>query len=335
MTSFIAAAAGLSLVVLLLLLRPLVFGAQARSARYTLAGVALAVPLSAGALYGVIGNTEALGGHTAAAKNNPEMQKMVAAFAAKMEQNPADGKGWVMLARSYKVMGQSLDAERAYERAGDFVDTDAQELANYADVVATNAGGRFNEKATKLVEKALKVDPANTMALWLSGNAAYERGDMPAAVDRWQKLLALVPADSDDARELRAAIVQAGGTPPAETKMASANPAASVTGTVELDAKLKAAPGDIVMVIARAPGQRMPVAVMRAPASAFPLVFTLDDSLAMSPQARISALAEVEVEARISKTGQATPQAGDLTSAVQVVKVGAKGVSLKVASVRG
>jgi cytochrome c-type biogenesis protein CcmH len=337
MIAFIAAACGLSALVLLLLLRPLVFACRTRSSRLTLAGVALAVPLGAGALYGAIGNTDALGGHTAAAAQDPQIQKMVADFAAKMEQNPGDGKGWLMLARSYKVLGRTADAQRAYERAGDFIDGDAQELANYADVVATVAGGKFTDRATQLIDKALKVDANNTMALWLAGSAAYEHGDMPSAVDRWQKLLTLVPPDSDDARELRAAIVQAGGTPPAESGpvAVAAGSGASVAGTVELDPKLQAAPGATVMVIARVPGERVPVAVMRAPASSFPLAFTLDDSVSMSPQSRLSSVAEVEVEARISKTGQAMPQAGDLLSAPQVVKVGAKNVRLKVENVRG
>jgi cytochrome c-type biogenesis protein CcmH len=88
------------------------------------------------------------------------------------------------------------------------------------------------------------------------------------------------------------------------------------------------------MVIARVPGTRMPVAVVRANASELPLKFTLDDSLAMSPQARISAAAQVEVEARISKTGMAQPESGDLMSAVQTVKVCTKGLKLKVNKVR-
>lgn len=337
MTAFIAAAAALSVVVIGLLLRPLLFKRETAMPRRTLAGLALAVPVAAAGLYGVLGNANALDPSTASVDH--QMEKAVDALAAKLEKKPGDKKGWVMLARSYKVMGRPVDAERAYERAGDAVDNDAQELAHYADVVATNAGGHFNDKAVKLIEKALKADPNNAMALWLAGTAVYEGGDAKRAVEIWQKLLAMLPPESDDARELRGAIVQAGGKVPEAAPVAAAaapsNPNASVTGTVELDPKLKAAAGDIVMVIARAPGQRMPLAVMRVPATSFPLAFTLDDSLAMSPQARISAASEVEIEARISKSGQATAQPGDLQSPVQTVKVGAKGVSLKVANVRG
>jgi cytochrome c-type biogenesis protein CcmH len=87
-------------------------------------------------------------------------------------------------------------------------------------------------------------------------------------------------------------------------------------------------------VIARVPGTRMPVAVLRARASELPLKFTLDDSLSMSPQARISAASEVEVEARISKSGMAQSEPGDLISAVQTVKVGVNGIKVQVNKVR-
>jgi cytochrome c-type biogenesis protein CcmH len=78
----------------------------------------------------------------------------------------------------------------------------------------------------------------------------------------------------------------------------------------------------------------MPVAVVRANASELPLKFTLDDSLAMSPQARISMSSQVEVEARISKSGISQPESGDLISALQTVKLGASGVKLQVNKVR-
>jgi cytochrome c-type biogenesis protein CcmH len=309
---------------------------QMKTPRRTLMALVVVVPLAAAGLYAVLGNAEAIGGHAGAppATANAEIEEMVSKFAAKLEQNPGDKKGWVMLARSYKVMGRPLDAERAYERAGDAIDADAQELANYADVVATNSGGHFAGKPAQLIEKALRADPKNTMALWLAGAAALDRGDRSGAVLTWQRLVALLPPDSDDARELNAAIVQAGGTAVAATTVAPVANGASVGGMVELDPALRATPTDIVMVIARVPGTRMPVAVLRARARDLPLAFSLDDSLSMSPEARISMAAQVEVEARISKTGEARAQPGDLISSVQTVKVGTQSLALRVSQVR-
>jgi cytochrome c-type biogenesis protein CcmH len=88
------------------------------------------------------------------------------------------------------------------------------------------------------------------------------------------------------------------------------------------------------MIIARRPGERMPLAVLKARAAELPMKFKLDDSLSMSPQARISTASEVNVEARISKSGMAMPEPGDLISSVQTVKVGATGIKLRVDQVR-
>jgi cytochrome c-type biogenesis protein CcmH len=233
-------------------------------------------------------------------------------------------------------MGRTREAELAYDRAATAIEGDAQELASYADVVASNAGGHFPAKAVGLLEKALHADPQNPMALWLTGAAALEAGDAGRAVGVWQKLLALLPPESDDARELRAQIVQAGGTVAEPAAAAAAAPGAAtraVSGRVEIAPGLGAAPDDVVFIIARAPDQRMPAAVIRTTVAQLPREFRLDDSLAMSPQSRISGLREVLVEARVSKSGQPSAQPGDLVAETQKVEVGAGGVVLKIARV--
>lgn len=306
--------------------------------RKTLLAIGLLLPLAAAGVYLLIGNPQALSPHAASeAASNPEVERMVAGLAEKLQKEPGNLKGWAMLARSYKVMGRPVESEKAFERAGAYIDDDAQALADYADVAASNAGGRFAGKPEALIAKALRADPAHPMALWLAGTAALDSGDPGRAIGIWERLATLLPPGSEDARMLRGAIdevrAKSGGAlavaPPAST-------GAGVSGTVELAPSLKdkAAPGDTVMVIARAPGSRMPVAVLRVPASQLPLKFTLDDSLAMSPQARISTAGQVEVEARISKSGMAQAAPGDLVSEVQTVKVGAGDVALRVGRVR-
>jgi len=184
-----------------------------RTPRGTLVGLSLVIPAAAVGLYLLIGNVDVLSPHGAEmAVGNAEIEQMVARLAAKLEQDPSDKKGWAMLARSYKAMGRLAESERAYEKAGDFIDGDAQELANYADVAASNAGGHFVGKPVQLIEKALRVDPANPMALWLAGSAAQDSGDMTGAVRIWERLLALLPPDSDDARELKAMIDRTRGS---------------------------------------------------------------------------------------------------------------------------
>jgi cytochrome c-type biogenesis protein CcmH len=321
-----------------------------RAPKRTMLAVGLLVPLAAIALYAVLGNVDALTGGGAEQKvTQADVERMVASLAAKLEQNPTDYKGWVMLARSYKVMGRTAEAEKAFDRALPMVDADPQLLADYADVVVTNANGNFAGKPQQLIDKALKLDPNAPMALWLAGTAAFSRGNKDEAIRHWEHLATLLPVDSEDGRNLQAALAEVRGkaplnaqtaaaqsAPAAAPVVAAANAAASVTGTVELDAALKgkASAKDTIMVIARAPGMRMPLAVLRVPATQLPLKFTLDDSLSMSPQAKLSGASEVEVEARISKSGQAMPEPGDLFSSVQTVKVGAKDVTLRVAQVR-
>jgi cytochrome c-type biogenesis protein CcmH len=317
-----------------------------RAPKRTLIAIALLVPLAAVALYAVIGNPNGIGFDAASqARAQQDVEKMVKSLADKLEKEPGNTKGWALLARSYKVMGRTREAENAYERAGAFIDNDAQALADYADVVVTNANGNFAGKPTMLLEKALKADPENGMALWLAGTAAMNAKDYERAIALWERLAPMLQPGSEDADNLRGAIMEARGlagqnvasaSPSAKAEVVKPGAGASVSGTVELASALKAnaSPTDTVMVIARAPGTRMPLAVLRVKASELPLKFTLDDSLSMSPQAKLSGASQVEVEARVSKSGQAVPEPGDLMSAVQVVKVGAKDVALQVAQVR-
>ena len=112
--------------------------------------------------------------------------------------------------------------------------------------------------------------------------------------------------------------------------------ASAITGSVSLDAKLRdrATAGDTLFIYARAPtGSRMPVAITRTTAGAWPREFRLDDSMAMTPAARLSNAPEVIVEARISKSGNATPAAGDLVGSSGAIKPGARGVSIVIADV--
>lgn len=311
--------------------------------RKTMIGIALAVPIVAGALYLQIGTPAAmdpLAMQAAAAGHgqitSPEqLEQMVAALASKLEQEPGNLKGWSMLARSYKAIGRPLDAQKAFERAGSFIDDDPDALASYADVVASNAG-TLAGKPTELIDKALRVDPNHPMSLWLKGTADFEQKKYPQAIATWERLVAMLQPGSDDARMLEGAINDArakAGLP--ASVVAAAPAAANIRGTVELDPALKAraSPDDVVMVIARRPGTRMPLAVLRTRAAELPLQFTLDDSLSMDPNSRLSSAREIEVEARISRSGLARPEPGDLLSQAQTVKLGADGVALRVAKV--
>jgi len=174
------------------------------------------------------------------------------------------------------------------------------------------------------------------LALWLSGTAAFNAQNYKAAVQSWEKLAKQLPADTDEARAIAASIAEArskGGLAPAKAPVISNQ---GVSGQVEIAPELKSKiqPGDVLMVIARKPGERMPVAVLKTAVTAFPMNFVLNDALAMSPNALISQLPEVSVEVRISKTGMAMPESGDLLSAPQNIKVGTTNARLMINQVR-
>ena len=302
----------------------------------TVIGICLFIALVSVGLYVFLGDGVRVAQQTSQKPVSQEaVQKMVAEFAAKMEKEPDNLKGWAMLARSYRILGRTDDAAKAYGRAGVYLNSDPELLAEYADTLATIANGNFSGKPLQLINQALKLDPNNFLALWLSGTASYTSGNYKAAVQTWEKLAKQLPPNTDEARAIQGSIAEA------RTKGGLSAPAVvatrkGVSGVVELSAELKSKvkPGDVVMVIARQPGERMPVAVLREPASEFPMRFVLNDSLAMNPNLPLSKLSEVSLEVRISKTGMAKPEAGDLLSTPQTVKVGADQVHLIINQVR-
>lgn len=307
------------------------------SPKKTIMGIFIFIVLLSTGFYFVLGGASRVAEKSAEKPMTQEsVEKMVAEFAAKMEKEPDNLKGWAMLARSYRILGRNAEAEKAYAHAGSFVDSDPQLLADYADVLAANANGSFAGKPLQLINKALAMDPNNLLALWLSGTASFNAQNYKAAVQSWEKLAKQLPADSDEARAIATSISEArtkGGLAPASKPVISNK---GVSGQVEITPELKAKvkSGDILMVIARKPGERMPVAVLKTSVTSFPMNFVLDDSLAMNPSALISALPQVSVEVRISKTGMAMPESGDLISAPQTIAVGASNTRLLIKQIR-
>ena len=320
---------------------------QPAPARGTAIVLAALLPICAAALYWQFGTPEGLAPaaevHDGSKVTPQEVEAMVAKLAARMQQSPDDGNGWALLARSYLVMQRHADAVAAYERAVALIKDDADLLADYADALAMTQGRRIDGKPLQVVERALKIDPLQWKALAMAGSAAFERKDFKTAVAYWEKLQSRAEPGSDFAREVAANIDEArqlGGlkiaasvAPPvkADAKSTAGAAGATVDGIVALSRELaaKAAPTDTVFVFARAAeGPRMPLAVMRFQVKDLPAKFHLDDSMAMSPAAKLSNYPDVVIGARVSKSANATPQAGDLQGASKPVKVGATGVAV-------
>ncbi len=329
----------------------------AGASRKTAMSLALCVPVFALAGYAFLGNFEAMSpqavaGSPEAEVTPAEITAMVDKLAERMKEKPDDPVGWTMLANAYSALQRFPEADAAYKKATALSPNNAQLLADHADVLAMIQGRSAAGEPLKLIEKALAIEPNNLKALALAGSAAFERKDYPAALGYWGKARKLA-SDGEFANSLDASIAEIKQTAPGAVATAMGGlPAASasaslaavtstsssqITGTVSLAPALiaRASPTDTVFIFARAAeGPRMPLAIVKKQVSDLPFTFKLDDSTAMSPQMKLSNFAEVVVGARISKSGQATPTAGDLTGQSAPVKSGGAAVSLVIDSVQ-
>jgi cytochrome c-type biogenesis protein CcmH len=265
-----------------------------------------------------------------------QIEGMVGKLAERLKDKPDDATGWLMLGRSYSVLGRNDDALVAYEKAATLRPNDATSLADYADALAVKNGGKATSQSDALVTRALAAEPTHLKSLALAGTSAFERADYATAVRHWEKMAQSLPADSPDMPRLQASLDEArrrGGLAAAPAKPAAAAAGASITGSVALAPALaaQASPTDTVFIYARAvQGPRMPLAVIRAQVKDLPMTYKLDDSMAMSPAAKLSGAAQVVVSARISKSGNAIPQAGDLAGESAPVAPGATGVAVTI-----
>ena len=320
-------------------------GAPAQPQRHTRAAalaLGLAVPICALAVYVAVGNPRALLPQ-AAESGSPhglsaqQFEALVSRLAARLKDNPEDAEGWTMLGRSYAVLGRFGEASEAYAKAAARMPRDAQLLADYADALAMAQGRTLKGEPEKIILRALTIDPDNVKALLLAGTAAFNRNDPLAAIRHWERVLGLLPAESDTVQRVQASIAEArslSGSPGGKAQLAKpaqAQGGSRVSGVVKLAPELagKVAPGDTVFIFARAvEGPRMPLAILRKRGSDLPAEFTLDDSMAMAPQMKLSAFPRVVIGARVSKSANASPQPGDLQGLSAPVKVGSDRVSV-------
>lgn len=296
--------------------------------------------------------------HAAApsAEDEAQFAAAVEKLAQRLKEQPDNAEGWAMLARSYARLGRHAEAVPAFDKAVALQGSNAGLLADYADALAVQNNRSLEGRPLQLIEQALKLEPDNGKALALAGTAAFNRKDYAGAVRHWERLAQVAPAGSGFAQQLQDSIAEArtlGGmgpgqpapsaavaaapapAAPASAAAPPAGPAVAAAGTANLQGSVRlspavarlAAPTDTVFVFARAAeGPRMPLAILRYQVKDLPVNFKLDDSQAMSPATRLSAFPQVVISARVSKSGQATPSAGDLTGQSPPVANSARGV---------
>jgi cytochrome c-type biogenesis protein CcmH len=276
-----------------------------------------------------------------AAPTQAQVDEMVQRLANKLKDKPDDAKGWSMLARAYSAQGKFDLALPAYKQVLDLQPKDAQAMVDYADALAVANNRSLDGEPEQLVMRAVLIDPANVKALSLAGTVAFNKAQYPQAVSFWERAVQAADPKSGFAEQLQGALSEArkragvpDSTAPATTPAAATG--STVSGRVVLKATLKdkIGPDDTVFIFARAAtGPRMPLAILRKKASDLPLDFSLDDSMAMSPATRLSTAAQVVVGARISKSGNAMPQSGDLQGFSAAVVPGATALTIEIGDV--
>ena len=295
----------------------------------------LAIPLLAVGLYRVVGTPAAL--ELQASAPPASMEDAISQLEDEMQRNPQQLEGWQLLARAYAEQGHFGKSRDAFEHAAKLAPDDGNAQISYAEARAkADPQRRFDDIAISAIEKVLQREPQNQRALWFLGVAQRQRGEHAAAAHTWESLLPIVdPATVAALRpQIDAARTDAGLPPlpvPAHQATASAE-----AGNNAIVVKVSLAPGLAerirlhgdarVFVIARIPGgPPMPVAAEKHPASALPLTITLDDTDSPMPTAKLSAMKEVELIARVSASGEASRQEGDLESMPVRVTLPAKG----------
>jgi len=344
----------------------------ARPSRRLIAGLVAFVLVVGGAGYAWLGNREGLlvspglqapvdssgASHELGAG---QIEMMAEQLAGRLKEHPDDARGWSMLGRTYSVLGRFPQAKEAYQHVIDLRPQDAQAYADYADASAMANGGKLEGEPEKMIERALQLDPDNAKALSLAGTLALRRGDAALAASRWERALRGVEPASDMANQIQAALnearqrsgpaslaassapSQAGAADPrtstsgiatAAGDAAARAPSVKVHVSVSTALRARAAPDDTVFVYARAvQGPKAPLAIQRLRVRDLPLIVTLDDAASMSPALRLSTATEVVIGARISKTGAALAQPGDLQGLSPAVAVGAHDVRVEISDV--
>jgi cytochrome c-type biogenesis protein CcmH len=274
-------------------------------------------------------------------ENLPPMEELVKRLAAKLKEEPDNLEGWIMLGRSYTAMNDPSAAIDAYQRAMDINDKHVGLLLAYAQTIASNSGNDFTGRAAPMVEKAFQLEPDNPNALWTAGILAYQRTDYQDAVDRWSKLRGMLKPQSNEIEAVNEALDDARaqlGLPTEESELPNIVQAekpmpekAGATGDKSIKVEIslspeiedKVKPDDLLFIYAKAmSGPPMPLAAVRKRVSDLPISISLDDSMAMMPQMKLSEFAQVLVGARISLSGSPSAQSGDLEGEISAVSPG-------------
>ncbi|UGB39489.1 tetratricopeptide repeat protein [Frateuria soli] len=285
--------------------------------------VAFVVPLAAGGLYLMVGTPVALNG--VAAPPSMDIGQAVAELRDHLKQQPDDLQGWMLLAQTEAALHQNAQAREAYGQALRLDPKNTAAMVGWAEADSmARDDHRIEGRALDLLKQAVAADPTNQRGLWLLGISQFQHDDYAASAATWRRLQPLLDPGSNVAKAVTEQIAVAEARAGAKPASAASTEGPHLTVQVQLAPALRdrLQPGAALFVYARAEqGPPMPLAVARLDAAQLPATVTLTDAMAMAPQFKLSLADKVFVGARISASGQASAQAGDLEGDAGVVPV--------------
>ncbi len=287
----------------------------------------IGIPALAASVYLAIGNPQALRMAEKEPSEGERLKSMVTAIERVLEKDPHNANAWAMLGEVHRAHGRYPEAVQAYEQAVALSGSNPDLLISLADALARSHGNQLGGRPEQLLDKAITLDPKHKKGLSLAGFAAFQKGDHDLARRHWQSALETTRQGSPEHSLIQSLIARAEAGSNEEAAAAN-SPRASLQVRVQLDPKLngRVGSGDSVFVFAKAlNGPPMPLAVIRAQAQSLPLTVSLDDSMAMVPELRLSRFEEVMVGARVSRSGTAQAQSGDLQGTTGPVKTAEQG----------
>jgi cytochrome c-type biogenesis protein CcmH len=193
----------------------------AATARYTAYAIGIAIPLVSVVFYLNVGNPKAIegppptmarpamSGGGGGERTQEQIEANVAALAKRLQSNPSDAEGWIMLARSYSSMGKFPESVGAYTKATELTPKNADLWAEFAFATAMANGRSLEGRPMELIDHALKVDPENLKALQLAGTAAFQAKDYKKAIGYWERVLKSVPPNSEVTEAIQSRINEA------------------------------------------------------------------------------------------------------------------------------
>lgn len=246
------------------------------------------------------------------------MDQALANLQVRLQDEPDNHEGWLLLARSMLARGNYPKAIDALDHLLISFPEDTALLARQAQAMYLADGRKFTPRVQKFIDKTLLLDPNAPNILEILGMDAFDRGDYQIAIDYFNRMLRQDIGEGQ-ANAIRDMVAQATThlavnnlTATVKTPVQGVIVQKSVDVLVEIDEQINVAQEDVVFVFARAlRGPPMPLAAKKLTVADLPTLVRLDDSMSMDPNFTLSTVEEIQIVARVALSGQVTASPGD------------------------